>query len=68
MLMPSEFSATALFTSSRGTSSGTIACHVGPIRAAPMPPMKVRAISALTDNRPICDSVISVMLTQASRT
>ncbi len=44
MLMPSELSATALFRSPRGTSSGTMDCQVGPISAAPMPPTKVSAI------------------------
>lgn len=55
ILVPSESSATALFTSSRLTSSGTIACQVGAISAAPMPPRKVRPISALIDSMPVWD-------------
>ena len=66
MLMPSEFSATALFRSDRGTSSGTIDCQVGPISAAPMPPTKVSPIRYSTVSDPVCDSTSSVPLTLAS--
>ncbi len=66
MLMPSEFNATALFKSLRGTSSGTIDCQVGPMSAAPMPPTKVSAIRYSTVSAPVWESTSSVPLTAAS--
>jgi hypothetical protein len=67
MLMPSELSATALLRSFFWTSSGTMACQVGPISAAPMPPRKVSATSDVTDCSPAADSSIRLMLVPASR-
>ena len=67
MLMPSELSATALLRSCRSTSSGTMACQLGAIKAAPMPPRKVSATSEATDCSPVADSSIRQMLTPASR-
>ncbi len=66
MLMPSEFNATALFRSLRGTSSGTIDCQVGPMSAAPMPPTKVSAIRYSTVSAPVWESTSRVPLTAAS--
>ena len=66
MLIPSEFKATAPLSSARGTSSGTIACQVGPISAAPMPPTKVSAIRYCTVSAPVCESTSSAPLTAAS--
>ncbi len=52
-LKATELSATALATSSRGTRSGTIACHAGRLKATPTPSRspRPRRIGGLSNSR-----------------
>jgi hypothetical protein len=65
MLMPNELRAMAPLTSPFVTSSGTIACQVGAISAAPMPPTKVKATSEVTVCRPVADRASRQRLAEA---
>src|SRR3954463_8915142 len=75
MLKPMLPRVTAAGRSSRGTISGMLACHAGPLRAAPRPRRKVKArripgvvaLAAVNAQRPKAARVIQVWVTRSRR-